>query len=261
MKIATVSLMQRWEDKTSNLQLCERYIKEAVNQNVNLIVFPEMTLTGFTINIDKTAENEEQSETINDFKRLAKRYTIAILFGVVISDRENKALNKSIFVDNAGTILGDYTKIHPFSFSNEDKYFNSGKELKALTFNGYKIGLSICYDLRFPELYSALSKESDIIINIANWPKKRVNHWKTLLKSRAIENQIFIIGVNRIGTDGNGLEYEESSMVYNADGEMLRCINTEDMKVFTVEKEWTKYFTDNFSTVQDRKTTLYKEII
>lgn len=260
MTIATVSLNQVWENKKENLLLCEEYIKEASDKSAELIVFPEMTLTGFSTNISLIAEDEEKSKTIDRFKELAKVHNIAILFGIVIEDN-NKALNKSIFIDNKGMVLGKYAKIHPFSFSGEDNYFNAGNKLEMIRFKDFNIGLTICYDLRFPELYSALAKNSDIIINIANWPKKRVEHWNTLLKARAIENQLFIVGVNRIGTDANNLEYEESSNIYNANGESLKCEFFKDMKIYKIDKNYTKKLMDNFNTINDRKIEFYRGII
>jgi omega-amidase len=260
MNIALVSLDQVWEDKTANLTLCEKYIKDTAQKKVELIVFPEMTLTGFSTHIKSIAENENDSFTIKSFKELAKQYRIAILFGMVIADKE-KALNKSFFINSEGKILSQYSKIHPFSFAGEDKYYNPGSTLSIVNFNEHRIGLSICYDLRFPELYSALSKECDIIFNIANWPKKRVDHWNTLLKARAIENQVFIAGINRTGIDGNGLEYEESSNIYNANGKLLEYTQLENMKIFQLSKDWTENFKKQFITVKDRKTSLYKEIL
>jgi len=260
MIIATVSLNQIWEDKKANILLCEEYIKEASSKNVDLIAFPEMTLTGFSTNISLIAEDENTSETVNKFQEFSKLYNIAILFGVVIKDNE-KALNKSIFVDNRGSVLGKYPKIHPFSFSGEDKYFNAGKKIKIINFNDFKIGLTICYDLRFPELYSALSKKSDLIINIANWPKKRIEHWNTLLKARAIENQLFIVGINRIGIDKNNLEYEESTNIYNANGEIVEFEVLRDMKIYKIDKEFTEEFKNKFNTIDDRKIEFYKGII
>jgi predicted amidohydrolase len=260
MKVATISLNQVWEDKGSNLLLCEQYIKEANLKGVDLIIFPEMTLTGFSTNIQNTSEGKEDSKTIDNFKTLAKLYDIAILFGVVIKNNE-KALNKGIFIDNQGDILGEYAKIHPFSFSGESKYFDAGESLTFVKYKDLNIGLSICYDLRFPELYSALAKKSDIIINIANWPKKRVDHWNTLLKARAIENQLYVCGVNRIGVDGNNLEYKESSQCISPNGEFLVYEQMEDMKIYNIDKKLSQEFRKNFNTINDRKIKLYKEII
>jgi len=260
MKMALVSLDQIWENKQANLKKCEAYIQKANYLNVELIVFPEMTLTGFSTNIDILSENEDDSFTIKTFQYMAEKYEISIHFGVIIEDN-NKALNKSFFVNNRGHIIGNYSKIHPFSFASEDRYFNAGNALSIFDFNGYKMGLTICYDLRFPELYSAMEEKCDIIFNIANWPEKRVEHWETLLKARAIENQLYIVGVNRIGIDGNSLKYVESSNIYNAEGKKLEYQTHDSMKIFDVHKNWTDIFKKKFMTTQDRKTSLYKELL
>lgn len=260
MKIALVSLNQSWEDKKANLSLCKKYIQKASDKNVDLIVFPEMTLTGFSTNIGLTAEDFENSETIQSITLLAKQFNIGIVFGVVIKDK-NKALNQSIFADINGEISGDYIKVHPFSFASEDKFFNAGNKLSIVNFQGIDFGLTICYDLRFPELYSALGKQTDIIINIANWPDKRMDHWNTLLKARAIENQIFVVGVNRIGMDGNGLEYTESSNIFDANGERLKFDEYEDMKIYEININLTKEFKIKFNTINDRKVEFYKGIL
>jgi len=260
MKIAIVSLNQIWEDKSKNLLLCEEYIKEATSKDVKLIVFPEMTLTGFSINIDLISEDSKSSESILKFQNLAKIHNIAILFGVVIQDGD-KALNNSVFVDNQGDILGCYTKIHPFSFVGENKYFNAGNQLSIIKFNDFNIGLTICYDLRFPELYSALAKNCDIIINIANWPEKRVEHWSILLKARAIENQIFVAGINRIGRDGNNHKYKESSNIYNANGEQINYTRYKNMKIYYLDNKIIEEFKNKFNTTNDRKIEFYKGII
>ncbi|MDX4059296.1 nitrilase-related carbon-nitrogen hydrolase [Aliarcobacter skirrowii] len=260
MKIALVSLNQVWEDKKENLLLCEEYIKKASQRGVDLIVFPEMTLTGFSNNIDLISEKLENSKTIKEFSFLAKRANISIIFGMVIQNKD-KALNKAIFLNNSGEVLNHYTKIHPFSFAGEDKFFNAGNKLSTVEFRNLNIGLTICYDLRFPELYSALGKQTDIIINIANWPLKRIEHWNTLLKARAIENQIFVAGINRIGVDGNNLEYIESSNIFDANGEELEFEKYENMKIYSINKNLIKEFKNKFNTTNDRKVEFYKEIL
>lgn len=124
------------------------------------------------------------------------------------------------------------------------------------------IGLTICYDLRFPELYSALGKQCDLIINIANWPARRIDHWHALLKARTIENQIYIVGVNRISKDGKGLEYVKSSQVVNPNGELLNPDMSEDVvDIVDIDPEYVGQFKKILSTTQDRKLTFYKSIL
>jgi len=254
MQIALVSLHQVWEDKKNNLIVCEKSMKDVASQGVSLIIFPEMTLTGFSMNITTIAEDIHSSFTIKSFQKLAKKYNIAVVFGVVIQENK-KASNRVYFVDNKGEILEYYQKIHPFSFVGEDQYYSAGTELKSVVFEGVRFGFSICYDLRFSNLYAALMKqETDCIINIANWPAKRVDHWKTLLKARAIETQQYIIGVNRVGSDANGLEYEESSLCFNANGEEVASLyNQNNIKIVSCDTKFTQEFREHFNTIQDFK--------
>jgi predicted amidohydrolase len=259
MKITLILLDQFWEDKQKNINACEIFIRKASNIKSELIIFPEMTLTGFSMNIEKIGEIEEESFTINKFKNLSRRYNIAIIFGVVIKKNE-KAENRLVFLNNGGEILETYTKIHPFTFAEEDKFYDAGSQIKSTLFKRHRVGLTICYDLRFPDIYSALSTNCDIIVNIANWPAIRKSHWKTLLKARAIENQIFIIGVNRVGVDSAGRNYDESTVIINANGEELDAKIEKNMKTFLVDKNWTKNFKDNFNTTNDRRDRLYIEM-
>lgn len=233
MKLAIVSLNKIWENKSINLDMCKKYIQRASRLDVDLIIFPEMTLTGFSNNIDFIGENQENSTTVSNFSKIANDFNISIIFGIVIKVG-TKALNKSIFIDNHGNIIGDYSKIHPFSFSGEDKYFISGNKICIVKFKDFDIGLTICYDLRFPELYSALAKRSDIIVNIANWPQKKSRTLGYSFKARSIENRTFIVGVNRTGIDGNNLEYVESSQVFNANGQKLKPNAYVDMRNYMI---------------------------
>jgi predicted amidohydrolase len=257
MKIATVSFNSIWEDKKNNLIEFERIVK-LVKNKAEFIIFPEMTLTGFSVlNLD-LAENLNNSDPIRKIKNIAKENQINIVFGMMTSKGVNK-YNSCIAVNNKGEIEGNYEKIHLFSYSGEDKLMSSGNEVKSLSWRG-GWGLSICYDLRFPELYQELSKEHLILVNIANWPKPRVAHWRILLNARAIENQSFMIGVNRIGVDGNGLEYEESSFIFSPIGEKIEpCEIIQDVKIFNLNLEHALEYRKKFPIKKDRKNNIYKK--
>jgi omega-amidase len=261
MRVALVSLNQAWENKEDNFQACRFFVKLAKVQDVDLVIFPEMTLTGFSMNTDVTVEDSTSSSTLKIFKELAKEFKIAIIFGVVFRDAD-KATNNALMVDSAGEVMGSYRKIHPFSFAGEEKIFNGGNEICVVKVVPMTIGLTICYDLRFPEIYSALGKQCDLIINIANWPARRVDHWNALLKARAIENQLFVVGVNRTGTDGKGIDYVKSSQVFSPNGELLNPILSEDQfDIFDIDYEFIKKFKQAFSTTQDRNPALYKSLL
>ena len=261
MKIALASLNQKWEDKNANLQRCEELTKKAKLLGAELIIFPEMTLTGFSMNTSYSAEPADKSTSVNAFSRLAKNNQIAIFSGVVLKS-EVKPSNSVVAFSNDGKEQARYFKIHPFSLVREEEYFQSGNQLSKIDISEIKFGLSICYDLRFPELYSAMAKDCHVLVNIANWPKLRIDHWRILLKARAIENQVFIIGVNRIGIDGNGLEYDPSSQIINPNGEIMQPIHAEnELDIYEIVQQDILKFRRTFSTRQDRKTNIYRELI
>ncbi|MDG1328915.1 MAG: nitrilase-related carbon-nitrogen hydrolase [Flavobacteriaceae bacterium] len=260
MKIALVSLNQIWEEKKVNKINCSKYIKDANLKSCDLIIFPEMTLTGFSLkNASSLSENMLQSTTLTFFKNEAVTNNIAIVFGLIARENDEN-YNKLIFLSNKGEVIGDYNKIHPFSFSNENLFFKGGNKIQYSFFGGVNWGLSICFDLRFPEIYQIQSPKAEVIINIANWPEKRHNHWKTLIQARAIENQVYFIGVNRTGIDGNGLLYKESSMIVNPNGEIEKEILKEsELKVYDLNLDLVKKVRDTFPLVDDRKKEFYKK--
>lgn len=262
MKVALVSLNQSWENKADNKQKVGETLALIAEHctNTDLVVYPEMTLTGFTMESQKVKEDELSSETITFFKEQAQKYKVSIAFGVVLSKRE-KATNNLVVVSEQG-VLATYAKIHPFSYAGENDYYQAGDELKKLTIGGATIGLTICYDLRFPELYQAYSKDCSVILNIANWPERRVSHWRALNKARAIENQVFMIAVNRIGTDGKGLQYVFSSHIVSPYGEELKGTSlSEEVVVYDLNLEEVAQYRAEFPVKNDRKITLYKEIL
>lgn len=261
MKIALISLNQSWEDKEANKKLCLQHLEECKPFGLDLVIFPEMTLTGFSMNTEEIAEIFENSDTISWFAKQAQKFKINIVFGVVLKSNL-RAKNHLIFVSKDGKLLVNYAKIHPFSFSGESKFYDGGSEIKFIEFANSILGFTICYDLRFPELFQALSNKSEIIINIANWPKKRINHWRILLKSRAIENQVYMIGVNRTGQDGNGLEYEKSSLIINPNGEEVNSIySNKSIELFEINTSEVQNARKSFPIKDDRKIEIYRSIL
>lgn len=261
MRVALVSLDQEWENKYENFIRCKSFIQRSKLESADLVIFPEMTLTGFSMSISNTSEDFLKSETINWFKSLATEFCVAILFGVVLS-KGDKASNNAVLIDATGQMVAIYSKIHLFSFAGENKVFSQGNEVVAVSMGPVTLGLTICYDLRFPELYGALAKKCNLIVNIANWPANRSSQWKALLKARAIENQVFVVGVNRTGIDGNGLVYEKDSQVYGPNGKLLNPIVSEfELDIFDVDQSAVDKFKQEFSTGQDRRPQLYKLIL
>lgn len=230
LKIGLVQYSPVWEDKNLSIEKINKLVES--NYDVNLLIFPEMTLTGFTMKSKDFAENIE-GESYLFFKSVARKKKCAILYGV-IEKGKRKNFNTLVHINNQGKIISSYRKIHPFSFSKEDIFYGKGKSPTITKVKSIKIGLSICYDLRFPELYRFYAKEKvDMIVDIANWPDTRIEHWRALLKARAIENQCYVVGVNRVGDDPK-LHYNGFSSVFDPMGKEIVAVEN-DEKVITVE--------------------------
>jgi predicted amidohydrolase len=203
MKLGLVQYSPEFEYPEENILKIEKLIS-TMKSKADLLIFPEMTLTGYTMNAIKFAEEIDGIGT-KYFINLSSRIKTDIFAGIIELD-DNKAFNSLVHFDNYGLIKARYRKIHPYSYAGEDKNYGAGEETVITKIDQIKIGLSICYDLRFPELYRLYAKKNAyIMVDIASWPVQRIEHWKTLLKARAIENQCFIVGVNRTGADQYGI--------------------------------------------------------
>jgi omega-amidase len=261
MKIALVSLNQIWEDKSANQLKCKDYVEKASQSGAELIVFPEMTLTGFSMNIKFIREKIIQSPTVKFFSVQAKKNNISVAFGAVF-EKDDMATNNLVVIDSTGKLLSNYAKIHPFSFSGENNFYLGGNEFVTCKVSGATIGLTICYDLRFPEIFQVLSKNCNLILTIANWPERRITHWNTLLQARAIENQLFMAGINRTGIDGNNINYIKSTYVFDPLGEKMNPLHSfSDLDIYDLSLDKVTSARASFPVKQDRKTELYKSFL
>lgn len=263
MKCALVSLDQQWQAKLANLERCALFTAAARETDCDLVIFPEMTLTGYSLEVKAIVEQEAASDTLVWFGELAKQQGIAVVFGAcLLQPGRKKPSNAFCLALPDGTSRVLYEKIHPFSFAGEDAVFGAGSSLGFADIQGTRVGATICYDLRFPEIYSAMAPLCDVVITIANWPAMRVDHWRTLLQSRAIENQCYAIGVNRIGTDGNGLVYEKSSMIVSPEGRVLKpVVAGEELDIYEIDRSRVAECRKAFPTVQDKRYSLYRTFL
>lgn len=256
MKIGLGQIDMGFEEKEAAMHLCSHLLAEANQKAVDLVVFPEMTLTGFTMNPQEFGEERAQSQTIAFFQEEARKNSVAICFGLPVHEN-GVSTNHCIVVDENGTLLADYAKIHPFSYGAEAKHYIGGEEIQFCQIKGVSLTPFICYDLRFPEIFQIASEKSRIITVIANWPTSRREHWMTLLQARAIENQCFLIGVNRTG-NGGGLSYNGDSMLISPSGEIISHIE-KDSGLFTAEIDLAAVSSlrESFPLKADRKPALY----
>lgn len=257
MKVALCQMEIVWENKENNFIKAEHYIELAAMQKGDVVFFPEMSLTGFSMNINKTGESDNC--TIAKIKKLAKKYNIAVGIGWVRINEE-KGENHYTIIDKNGLIVSDYIKLHPFSFADENKYFECGREIVSFQLGNMKCSDFICYDLRFPEIFQAVSSEAEVIIVPANWPQKRREHWMCLLKARAIENQVYVIGVNCVGIIG-GVEYSGDSCVINPAGESIVQMSGQEGLVLCEIKDDVKTYRSGFPVKNDRRVGYYKQIL
>jgi predicted amidohydrolase len=261
MKVALISLDPVWENKNDNMSKVVKHLQTIEDSDCHWVIFPEMTLTGFTMNILNCAEDISNSSSIRFFQNQAILHQIYLSFGIILKCKD-KASNNLITVSPHGEIVASYAKIHPFSRSKENMYYYGGDELAWGKIADTQIGMSICYDLRFPEMFQALSKNCKIIVNIACWPEKRIQHWAALLRARAIENQVFFIGVNRTGSDENNLNYCKSSMIISPRGEMVsgEKVNNE-IDIFEIDTKQVDSYRASFPVKEDRRPELYKQML
>jgi|SaaInlStandDraft_3_1057020.scaffolds.fasta_scaffold43108_1 omega-amidase len=263
MRIALVSLDQCWLDKDANFLRCVTLVSQARKDGCDLIVFPEMTLTGYSLDMESVAEPEDSSATLAHFGNLAKNSGLSIAFGACLFDPStNKFRNQFCLARPDGISSAIYAKTHPFSFTGEDEVLEAGESLNCSKVGSLTFNASICYDLRFPELYSVMAAHCNAAIVIANWPVKRIGHWRALLVARAIENQFYMLGVNRIGVDGNGLTYEKSTLVVTPNGVMLDpVIASEEIDIYDIDLEEVARYRDEFPTVRDKRYSLYHKFL
>ena len=204
-----------WEDAQKNRSQIEGYL--ATVQDVDLILLPEMFSTGFSV--ESTHLVETMDGVTVDWMKMIARKKAAVICGSIMIKENGNIYNRLLWVESNGTIQ-HYDKRHLFSLINEEKHFTAGTERLIIEYKGWKICPLICYDLRFP-VFSRNDVDYDLLIYIANWPDKRIGAWNALLKARAIENQSYVVGLNRVGEDGYKAVYSGHSQVIDADGDII----------------------------------------
>ena len=208
----------------------------AIRERTEIVVLPEMFSTGFSMDAATLAETME-GDTVQWMQRMAAQKKI-ILTGSVIIREADHFYNRLLWVLPNGQI-GVYDKRHRFAFAGEDNHYTAGNKRLIASVKGWRINLQVCYDLRFPvwarqgtahmQAESQTTEpEYDLLINVANWPERRKHAWKTLLQARAIENQCYVAGVNRVGHDGNNIHYSGDSMIIDPLGEVLYTKENEE---------------------------------
>lgn len=247
MKVAALQWDLVWEGREENL----RRARELAPDGVGLIALPEMFSSGFSMNVEAVAE-PEPSPSEAFLRELAEERNAAVLGGLVRKGEGGRGRNELEAWAPEGERLARYRKMRTFRYTTEPDHYESGDSLALFSWRGWKVCPFICYDLRFPELFRrATAAGAELFVVIANWPTVRVEHWLVLLRARAIENQAYVIGVNRCGTDPQ-LEYPGRSVIVDPRGEIVADAGAEEgVAVAEIDLEKLRAWRKEFPALED----------
>ncbi len=257
MRICGIQFDIAWERPDENFRRVRELATEAVASGARLVVLPEMFATGFSMRAEEVARHGP--ETVEFLRGLARDLDVAVVGGLAEDGRKMPA-NAAWALAPDGEVLAHYRKIHPFSLAGEQEHFEAGDALSIFGWEGLRIGVFICYDLRFPEPFRAAASEVDLMLVIANWPAVRSHAWRSLLVARAIENQCYLLGVNRVGV-AQGHEHSGDSALVDPRGEVLCELRAaEGIVAGEVDPDFVAADRKRFSFLFDRRFDLYPRL-
>ena len=253
MHIAAVQLDTRWEDRAANHARVRQLLASVDLPAGTLVVLPEMFDTGFSMNTQITDPGERSIS--EDFcRRLAAERNVAVLAGVVARTAEGGVANEAVAFSPNGNELVRYRKMQPFTPSGEAVHYVAGTAYASFEWQRVRIAPFVCYDLRFPELFRPAARDGvECFIVVANWPEKRGEHWVRLLQARAIENQAFVLGVNRCGSDP-GFRYDGRTSLFDPHGHPIMQAGPEEQVILTeIDPKEARSWREQFPALRDAK--------
>ncbi|WP_062049368.1 carbon-nitrogen family hydrolase [Bacillus sp. JCM 19034] len=262
MKVAVYQMDIIPGDIEQNRKKVEKWSDEVtLNQQVDLIVLPEMWTTAYTLpQLEQLIEEDEHSVELF-LAELAKKHNVNIIAGSIVVKEEGEFFNRALVYNRQGENVYHYDKIHLVPMLKEDEYLTGGKKrANVFELDGHKMAVIICYDLRFPELARAVALEgAELLVVVAEWPLAREQHWNTLLKARAIENQLFVVSSNRVGTY-DGVEFAGQSQIINPWGELIEygSIEREETLLAILSLEEVQRIRKEVPVFSSRVPSLYK---
>lgn len=249
LKVATIQTTLHWENPAANLEMFTQKIA-AINQQVDVIVLPETFTTGFSMNTS-LAEKPDGNAMLW-MQQMAQQYNTAICGSLMMNTKHHDVYNRFIWMNPNGTYHA-YNKHHLFSIGNEHNHYKAGNEMVIIQYKGFAIRLLVCYDLRFPVwIRRTHEHDYDAIFIVANWPERRAEHWKVLLQARAIENQSYVVAVNRIGEDGNKVNHSGNSSIIDPLGNIIyQKTHEEDISINLINKHVITKYRSEFPVEKD----------
>ena len=248
LKVTLVQSMLHWEDAAANRAMFGQKLA-ALKGTTDLIVLPEMFTTGFSMRSTDLAETIEGATV--QWMREQAAATNAALYGSAIITANGKYFNRGLFVRPDGQVTV-YDKRHLFRFANENEHYAPGAERVVVEWRGWRILLQVCFDLRFP-VFARNRTDYDAILYVANWPEARRYAWSQLLIARAIENQCYVVGANRVGMDGKGMHYTGDSVVIDPRGAVIGSVEPSQEGAATVALDYASLedFREKFPVAKD----------
>ena len=258
METALIQCEINWNDPHGSCTRITPLLEEGVKRGAKLIVLPEMFCCGFSL----VQGDEARSISKIGYEFLltqAKKHDVYIVGSLPGFEQPSSELpNNTLVVAGPTGELGRYSKVHLFSFSGEDQKYLAGTDPLTLEIEGLSFSFFICYDLRFPEAFASRAAGTEVFVVVANWPERRHKHWELLLAARAVENQAYVVGVNRVGT-GGGLSYRGGSQVLSPSGEtIVHCGENESVSIASIKRSEVAEYRSSFPTLKDRRTDLYR---
>lgn len=261
MKIGCIQLNVRFGKVEENYERAEHFIREAASKGAEIVVLPELWNTGFALEKLPEIADKEGVRTKEFLQKLATELGIHIVGGSVATEHDGKFYNTMYIVNKEGELLSEYNKVHLFRLMNEEKFLHAGDQMNRFKFDDVEAGAVICYDIRFPEWLRAHALDGAKVLFVsAQWPTPRIDHWKTLLQARAIENQCFIIAVNRISKKVEN--FNGQSMIIEPWGEVL-WTGAEDEELAIIDVDFSKVdeVRTRIPVYDDRRPSLYAGVV
>jgi predicted amidohydrolase len=253
MRIAALQHDIAWEDRETNLARLAPQVDQAVGAGARLVVLTEMFATGFSMSTDRTAEDLD-GPIVTWLTDQATRHGVWVAGSLALRDPDRDLpLNALCLVSPDGD-LHRYDKLHPFTYAGEHERFSAGDRFVTVDVEGLRITLFVCYDLRFADEFWATARDTDVYLVVANWPEARRGHWRALLDARAIENQAYVVGVNRVG-EGGQLRYAGDSRIVDPLGEVLvSAAGTETILLADLDPQVVRDARERLPFLPDRRT-------
>lgn len=244
-----------WEDKCANFAHVAALLVTVPPESGSLVVLPEMFATGFSMNADRIAEDVDTGITACFLSGIAKQYRCYVLGGIVTRNGEDRPRNEAVLFSPEGVLANRYAKMYPFTPSGESANYAAGNVPVVMEIGALRVAPLICYDLRFPEAFQqAVDRGAEAFVVIASWPVARISHWTALLRARAIENQAYVVGVNRVGVDPAPLTYPGGSIVIDPSGLVLaEAGDQETVLSATLDPAFVSHYRKSLPFLMDRR--------